>query len=41
MIANKLKDIGENVEKVHFFDEFAGAVSGGTLETVFESVNAV
>jgi hypothetical protein len=41
MIADKLKQEGEKVESVHFFDEFNGGASGGTLETVFESLNAV
>jgi hypothetical protein len=36
-----LKEKGETLDKVHFFDEMNGGASGGTLETVFESVNAV
>lgn len=39
--AQKLKEKGETLDKVHFFDEMNGGASGGTLETVFESVNAV
>ena len=41
MISKKLKAKGEQLSKVQFFDEFTGAASGGTLETVFESLNAV
>lgn len=41
MIAEKLKEKGEKLYKVNFFDEAHGAASGGTLETVFESINAV
>ena len=41
MLAEKLKEQGEKLEKVHFFDEIKGGISGGTLETVFESLNAV
>lgn len=41
MISDKLKEKGEKIKKVHFFDEMYGSASGGTLETVFESINAV
>lgn len=41
MISDKLKQKGEKIKKVSFFDEFNGSASGGTLETVFESLNAV
>jgi len=41
MIADELKAKGEDLSKVHFFDEMYGSASGGTLETVFESINAV
>jgi hypothetical protein len=41
MLAEKLKENGEKLDKVHMFDQFNGGVSGGTLETVFESINAV
>ena len=41
MIADKLKENKEKLKKVQFFDEMYGSASGGTLETVFESINAV
>lgn len=44
MQAEKLKEQGqegEQLESAHFFDEMHGGASGGTLETVFESINAV
>ena len=41
MLADKLKEKGEKMNQVHFFDEMYGSASGGTLETVFESINAV
>jgi hypothetical protein len=41
MITKKLKEKGEQIVQVKFFDEYEGAVSGGALETVFESINDV